>query len=660
MPTTSASARSNAASRRSVATADDREAPAAPAPHRGPWRVLCVVTLVLAACSVLYELLAAQTLASLAANTVTWYSVVIGTFLGAMGLGAFHCQRKGESVDPWSELGRVELALCAVGVLIVPFVHVGHMFHGYLELHVGVMTARLAFFGSAFAATALVGFLTGIELPLLMRIGEQIAGDRSGANVVLGLDYVGSLVGAVAFPLVLLPRMDLLSIGVVAAVANLLVASWIVFREDAAPAQSRRLTITTFGLALTLLAVSLGSERIERYFLRKYYYYHHATESLAALVAPMDDHPRVFRRRSPYQRIDLVQDTDTDISQLLMPWFSDKLEDDTEFPLNTILFLNGDFQTNTTYEEVYHEYFAHVPVAARGAVPRRVLLLGGGDGFLCRELLKYEGVESILHVDIDPVLPELARTHPVLRRVNEGAFDDPRVEHLQGDGFHFVRTSERTFDAVYVDFPVAVDYDLSRLYSREFFHFVRRRLAPGGFAVFDATGTSILTPPEADGSQQLVEGNDWPIYCNTLMAAGFPQIVPYLTTLDTDNEEAVDWLLQSNVQVTVGEEFRLAWDAAQTDEERNALKRLVARRLLTEYMLSLQQGFVMLGRDAGVLDTTTWHDPGVELHLLDEAAFHRAFAVEFPFPAQPDPDLVNSILQPRFPTVPLWEPRKPF
>ena len=660
MPSTSMSKRSIAASEPVRARSEPEMSQAEP-PSNGPRRrALCVMTIVLAACSVLYELLAAQTLSSLAANTVTWYSVVIGTFLGAMGLGAFYCQRKGDAQSPWRALARVELALCVVGVLIVPAIHIGHMLHGYLEVNVGVYTARFAFFGAAFGSTALVGFLTGIELPLLMRAGERLSGERSTANLVLGLDYVGSLIGAIVFPLVLLPRMDLLSIGVATAAVNLLVASWLVFREEECEDGSFGLTTAMFGIAFGLLGVSLGSARIDTYFLRKYYYYHHTTDSLASLFAPMDEFPRVQRRRSPYQRIDLVEDTDKDVSQFLIPWFSDKLAVEEDFPLNYILFLNGDFQTNTTYEEVYHEYFAHVPIAARGEVPKRVLLLGGGDGFLLRELLKYDGIESILHVDIDPVLPELARTHPILKEVNRGAFDSPRLEKIRTDGFQFVRRSDREFDAIYIDFPVAVDYELSRLYSMEFFHFVRDRLADGGFAVFDSTGTSILTPPDENGDQQLVVGNDWQIYCNTLMAAGFPQIVPYLTTLDTSNQDAIDWLLQSNVEISVGQQFKAAYETAATDEERDALKTLLARQLLMQYAMSLQQGFVMLGKDDGVLDTKTWHDPGVELHLLDEEAFHRAFLVEFPFPAQPDPDLVNSILQPRFPTVPLWEPRKPF
>jgi len=660
MPTTSVSERSTAASEPQVVAAGERdESPAPVAPAHGP-RALYAVTTVLAACSVLYELLAAQTLASLAANTVTWYSVVIGTFLGAMGLGAFRCQRQGEDIDPWKELVRVELWLCAVGVLIVPVIHVGHMLHGYLEVNVGPWSAGVAFFGSAFGMTGAVGYLTGIELPLLMRTGERLSGERSSANVVLGVDYVGSLIGAVAFPLLLLPRFDLLSIGVIAAVANLLVASWIVFHREDEREASFGVGAVTMALAAGLLAISLGANRIEQYFLRKYYYYHHTTDDLASLFGTMDEYPRVLRRRSPYQRIDLVQDTDKDVSQFLMPWYSDKLDEETDFPLNHILFLNGDFQTNTTYEEVYHEYFAHVPIAARGRVPRNVLLLGGGDGFLLRELLKYEGVERVLHVDIDPVLPELARSNAILSDVNHHSFDDPRVEHLRTDGYQFVRTTDQSFDAIYIDFPMAVDYELSRLYSREFFHFVRERLADDGFAVFDSTGTSILTAPDENGDQLLVEGNDWPIYCNTLMAAGFPEIVPYLTTLDFSNDDAIEWLLNANVEFSVSLEFKQTWDAAQTENERRALKRLLARRLLVQYAISLQQGFVMMARREGVLDTSTWKPPGVELHLLDEEAFHRAFLVDFPFPDEPDPDLVNSILQPRFPTLPIWNPRKPF
>mgnify|MGYP001181845676 CR=1 FL=1 len=618
---------------------------------------LVLVTAVLAACSVVYELLAAQTLAALAANTVIWYSVVIGAFLGAMGLGAFRCMEIPQDRDAWRELLGVELRLTLAGAAVVPAIHFGHMLHAYLEVHGWPRVAAVVFFGGAFAITTVVGYLTGIELPLLMRIGAQQGGGTRGGNIVLGVDYVGSLVGALVFPLVILPHTDLLTAATATAGVNLVVALGILVHRTAGRGRLLGPALAAGTLAGLLAAVAASTARIEQYFLRKYYYYTHANASLLAVFAPMPELPEVFRVRSPYQRIDIMQDVDPDASRTLMQFYSTK-PDDPEHPRDEILFLNGDFQTNSTYEEIYHEYFAHVPIVATGRVPRHVLLLGGGDGYLARELLKHEGIEDILHVDIDPVLPALAQTHPLLSTVNKGSFRDPRVTHLQGDGFQFVRTTEQRFDAVYIDFPVAVDYDLSRLYSREFFHFVRRCLAPGAFAVFDSTGTSFLTAPDAAGVQVPVEGNDWRIYSNTLVAAGYRDIVPYLTTLEVDNAAAAEWLANAGVNIPVDADFMSDWQAAD-EEQRKVLRDLLIRRVLTENMIALQQGFVMMAADEGTFGTA-WKDPGVPLHLLTKERFEHAFDVHFEVPPVADADFVNSILRPRFPTLPVWRPRRPF
>ena len=78
------------------------------------------------------------------------------------------------------------------------------------------------FFVSSFAAIFTIGVLTGIELPLLMRLGNLMSKDKRVSNRVLGFDYLGALAGGVIFPLVLLPRLELLTIGLVTATVNLL------------------------------------------------------------------------------------------------------------------------------------------------------------------------------------------------------------------------------------------------------------------------------------------------------------------------------------------------------------------------------------------------------------------------------------------------------
>ncbi len=73
---------------------------------------------------------------------------------------------------------------------------------------------------------------------------------------------------------------------------------------------------------------------------------------------------------------------------------------------------------------------------------------------------------------------------------------------------------------------------------RPFFHFVRRRLAVGGYAVLDAPGTGFYTNPDEDGNLRLMHGGDWDIYYNTIRSAGFESILPFHTRLDSENASA--------------------------------------------------------------------------------------------------------------------------
>ncbi len=623
---------------------------------RAPTAVF-VLAVTLSACSILYELLIAQTMAMLAANTVVWYSMVIGAFLGAMGLGAWWSRRLGRR-GPWPTLVRIELALTALGAAVVPLVHLGHLGYARCTLTGQAGLAIASFYGGAALLVIAIGVLTGAELPLLMRIAREDRADRGVENVVLGLDYFGSLVGAVLFPLVLLPALPLSAIGFGVALVNLVSAA-VVSTFVVAGRRARWLSrLVIAGLAVTLVAGFLHLGRIEQYLLKRYYYYDQLAGGFGVL-APRDDLPDVLRSSSPYQKIDLVRRVETDFSVGLMPAYSDKLARHPGFPVDQVLFLNGDYQTDTRYEEVYHEWFAHVPIVANGRPPRDVLLLGGGDGFLLRELVKYDAIESITHVDIDPTLIELAKTNDVLHRANRDAFRDPRLDSLVTDGYRFVRESERTFDAIYIDFPVAADYDLAKLYSREFFHFVRRRIAPGGFAVFDSTGTSHLTTPNEDGERWISPANDWSIYYHTLRRAGFPTIVPYLTTLELDNQEAREAVL-SQIEIE-GEVAALEAidDPAEREAERRRMLSDVVDRLIYSHVISLEQGFVLLAPEEREF-STEWTDLGVDLHLLDAERFALAFDVEFPKPSAVDPAQVNSIMRPTFPTLPWWRPRLPF
>lgn len=605
----------------------------------GPF--LLAITFVIAACSILYELLIAQTIALLAGNTVVWYSITIGLYLGAMGMGARYSRRALRDEDRWASLFRVELSLAVAGASAPLLLHAAHIVSSYALEHGAYLASIVSFFGPAILSIVIVGLISGIELPLLIRIGNE----ESGGNVtnrILGTDYLGSLVGAVSFPLLLLPRLEVLGIAFAVATLNAIAAMLIVTKT----ARHRG-----FRAALALLAVvvTLGGlairEPMSQYFLRKYYYYQYFTESLSQMFAANEQLPFVERYRSPYQQIDIVPDFIGDSSDIVIDAYSTKYLQDPSFPRGQMLFLNGERQVYSNFEEMYHEYLAHVPIQAAAEIPQRVLVLGGGDGILVRELLKYKNVQSITLVDIDAEMVRLANSHPVLLGMNKGALQDARVEVIVGDAYDYVRKSRETFDAVFADFPHPADYGTARLYSRELYHFIRMRLAEGGFLAMDADGIEALTPPDFFGRQEVLGHNPWPIYYHTLTAAGFQEVIPYFTNLEIENRKAMELVARSNLIVL------------EEGAPPEALPMLI-RDFLQVHTFSLQSGFILARKSPAQRGKFRGED--LPLHVLNRERYERSFRTPLR-PIRPfDPNRVNSIMRPTLPLVSIFAIKLPY
>src|SRR3989344_4483875 len=123
------------------------------------------------------------------------------------------------------------------------------------------------------------------------------------------------------------------------------------------------------------------------------------------------------------------------------------------------------------------------------SLAKNILILGGRDGLLLREVFKYKNVETVAMVDIDPAITELAKTHPILSKLNENSMSDPRLKIINADAFTWLlrrSKNEKLFDAIFIDFPDATDDALKRLYSREFYMLVKRNLKADGIAVVQA------------------------------------------------------------------------------------------------------------------------------------------------------------------------------
>ena len=139
----------------------------------------------------------------------------------------------------------------------------------------------------------------------------------------------------------------------------------------------------------------------------------------------------------------------------------------TRFKDDIRLFLSSHLQFSSRDEYRYHEALVHPGLSAIPA-PRRVLVLGGGDGLAVREILKYPQLESITLVDLDPEMTRLFSTHPMLTALNQKSFSSPKVHITNADAFPWVESNGDSFDFIVVDFPDPTNYSLGKAVHNRF------------------------------------------------------------------------------------------------------------------------------------------------------------------------------------------------
>ncbi|BBO80354.1 polyamine aminopropyltransferase [Desulfosarcina ovata subsp. sediminis] len=144
-----------------------------------------------------------------------------------------------------------------------------------------------------------------------------------------------------------------------------------------------------------------------------------------------------------------------------------------------VLALDGVIQTTEADEFIYHEMMAHVPLMAHGRV-HRVLIIGGGDGGLLREVLHHRDIRRVVQVEIDASVIDLCRRY--LPNHSQGAFDDSRATVVIDDGMHFLEHTDKRFDVILTD-STDPEGPAEVLFSRRYYAACQRCLAPGGILV---------------------------------------------------------------------------------------------------------------------------------------------------------------------------------
>jgi len=163
--------------------------------------------------------------------------------------------------------------------------------------------------------------------------------------------------------------------------------------------------------------------------------------------------------------------------------------------------LDGFNMTSEKEEFVYHENLVHPALTAHSA-PKKVLIIGGGDGGSSEEALKHPSVEQVTMVEIDGDVIEVAKEH--FRAVHNGVFDNPKLRVLVDDGMKFVRETQEKFDLIVLDLNDPMG-PAEALYSTEFFQQIRAALAPGG-ALTLHIGSPVARPERVAELAQRLNG----------------------------------------------------------------------------------------------------------------------------------------------------------
>lgn len=197
-----------------------------------------------------------------------------------------------------------------------------------------------------------------------------------------------------------------------------------------------------------------------------------------------------------------------------------------------IMALDGVVQTTERDEFIYHEMLAHTPILAHGTA-KRILIIGGGDGAMLREVCRHKTVEYITQVEIDAAVVDMCRQY--LPNHSQGAYDDPRLKLLIADGMQYVREADERFDVIISDSTDPIGPG-EILFSQDFYAACRQRLNPGGVLVTQ-NGVAFNQLDEVKTTAQrlqLVFG-DWhfygaavPTYIGGLMSFGWASDNPWL------------------------------------------------------------------------------------------------------------------------------------
>lgn len=402
------------------------------------YRLLMLTTLIISGCSMCYELIISAVSSYLLGNSTLQYSITIGLYMAALGFGSYISKFFKNNL--FQVFVTIEFSIGIVGGVSSLLLFLSNIYISNYEV---VMYLEII----------LIGTLAGAEIPIMTRIIEA---DENNLSVTLSsifsFDYIGGLLGSIAFPLLLLPKLGFFSTSFLCGLLNITAAMLILWRFGERVAHIRFYRILAVILVSFMIIGMVFADNISD-----------------MIEGGLYRDQIIYMEQTKYQKIVVT-----------------KHRDDVR------LYIDGNCQFSTADEYRYHEALVHIPMSELSN-REDVLILGGGDGLAVREVLKYANVKKIDLVDLDEEMIRICSTNENITSINQNSLKSDKLNIHNMDAYEYLESSKEQYDLIIVDLPDPNCESLNKLYSNVFYRMCGNRLKDTGVMVVQSTSPYYAT-----------------------------------------------------------------------------------------------------------------------------------------------------------------------
>jgi len=438
--------------------------------------LLILIMATLACCGLIYEYLLSHYSARILGSVETVIYAIIGIMIVSMGLGAFAAKKVKNAFQGFVLLELVVAFIgCSATLFIASIIGFSHTLPQLIAdtyqlpmdaLPQGGMLAQFSWLSAQlpYIFACILGFLIGMEIPLIARIREAVYGHHlaHNAGTIYGADYIGAGIGAAIWVLFML-RLEISQAAALTATLNLVAGFVFLMRFKKQLLHIKRWLLGHLFLAILIVVV---------------FQYGGSWQKQMQNMLYLDK--VVYQTQTPYQNLVFTR---RHLGGGLEPIYN--------------FYINGRLQFSSLDEQIYHEFLVH-PAMQAAKEQNNILIIGGGDGLALREVLKWQP-KAVTLIDLDADLIELFKTPEKLlpeyladkvKSLTADSFNDKRVTVINDDAFIAIDSllqKKQIFDVIIIDLPDPSHPDLNKLYTVNFYYRLNHLLAMDGAMAVQST-----------------------------------------------------------------------------------------------------------------------------------------------------------------------------